>query len=231
MAAAVAVRPRRCKPAVIRRAGARAYCTSRQVVALLWNRISPEAVVTRSGAPYIGSAMAIPRKGLRGLRASSLMALLLATSMLISGCGGSAPTSTKGSAAIPGRGQTEAFASSAGAAFATFHLHLYQPFKAGGLGDRGPRRPELAKARAAALATARAVVTAKQAAVRTPALRRLFAPLAALQATLSALANELARGHTDELDINSANTEIASIERVGSSSGVRLTERLPAKGP
>ena len=84
------------------------------------------------------------------------------------------------------------------------------------------------KAGAAGLIAYHEVTQAKQAAQGSAALRELFAPLAALGATLSGLGDKLNRGRLNPAQIESANSAIAGIKQDGSSSGLDITERAPA---
>ena len=126
--------------------------------------------------------------------------------------------------------QRASFLARTGTAFGTFHRYVYAPFTAGSLtGSRG--RAALAKAQAAVLSLSREVSKAKGAAEGSAALRKLFVPLAALQASAGTLAAHLARGRTDSVDIESINRAITNIKVIGLSSGVHIIERLPATAP
>jgi hypothetical protein len=103
-------------------------------------------------------------------------------------------------------------------AFTTFNQRVYRPF----MTHRLNGKPALTKAGAAALATLNAVLQAKQKATRGTAVRELFAPLAALSATLKPLATNLRRGRPDPMDIQAANGTIASIERQAAVSGLKI---------
>jgi hypothetical protein len=118
------------------------------------------------------------------------------------------------------------FQASLGTAFGTFHRYVYKPYKSGGLAGNA-----LAKARSAATAVYHAVVQAKQEAVGGTALRTLFAPLAALVASLDRLSTRLNRGQSDSADIRTINGEIASIEQAAAAAGVKITEQAPSSGP
>lgn len=122
------------------------------------------------------------------------------------------------------------FVARAGVAFGTFHRYVYAPLKAGNL-KGAKRRVALAKARAAVVSLSREVSKAKLAAGGSPALRKLFAPLAGLQASAGTLARSLGHGRTDRLDMESVNKAITNIKVLGLSSGVHIVERVPVAAP
>jgi len=186
----------------------------------------------------------------RGSRAVAVLMLGLALVMLATACGGSssgAPsksstplatrnevpsTTTLAQATRPPRGPAPhptRFALHAGLAFGIFHHDVTKPFKAGAL--ESPRHHKQARSAAAAatLAALREAAVAKRFAQGDSSLRKLFAPMAALEATLSTLAQTLGHGHLDRSDIVSADLAIANIERSAESSGVKIAERSPAK--
>jgi len=186
----------------------------------------------------------------RGSRAGAVGVLGLALVMLVTACGGSssdssskASTSLATSTAAPSTiklaqatppppgpaPHPTRFALEAGLAFGIFHQDVTKPFKAGAL--ESPRHHKRARAAAAAatLAALQEAEVAKRFAQGDSSLRKLFAPMAALEATLSTLAQTLERGHLDRADIVSADLAIANIERSAGSSGVKIAERAPAK--
>jgi hypothetical protein len=166
-----------------------------------------------------------------------VLALIVALALLDTGCGGSSATQSSSTtvhrppATPTSPGQRAMFVGHAGLAFGTFHRYVYKPFKAGNLRNSANNKLAFAKAAAATTATADEVVAAKQAAGASTALRKLFAPLAALAPTLGALETNLKHGHPDPADIKEANRAIASIKQIGSAAGVKISERAPAVNP
>ena len=110
------------------------------------------------------------------------------------------------------------FESRTGLAFTTFNQRVYRPFMTHRLNGKAA----LTKASAAAMATLKEVLRAKQQATGGTAVRELLAPLAALSATLKPLATNLRRGRPDPSDIQAANGAIASIERQAAASGLKI---------
>jgi hypothetical protein len=110
------------------------------------------------------------------------------------------------------------FESRTNLALTTFNQRVYRPFKTHRLNGKAA----LTEAGAAAMATLREVLQAKQQATGGTAVRELFAPLAALSATLKPLATNLRRGRPDPSDIQAANGAIAGIERQAAASGLKI---------
>jgi hypothetical protein len=187
-----------------------------------------------SGSPGepIRSASAWRPRGRRS-RAGWLTVLVLGLALLSAGCGSSSSgAGSSSSNRTPTTATTPAarakFVGHAGLAFGAFHRYVYHAFKTGSLGSRAQHNAAVVKAEAAVTAAAREVMLAKQAATGSTALRKLFAPLAALEPTLRGLATRLSHGHLTAADIKSANGQIAGVEQIGSAAGVRIFERAPA---
>jgi hypothetical protein len=169
--------------------------------------------------------------------------------LLIAGCGGSSSKSsassiTPGSSSArsasaggtyrrstkAGGRQFPSFTLHAGLAFGIFRRYVYEPLKFQHLQDPAQRRADLVKRGIAAMAAYRELTKAKQAAEVGAPVMQLFAPLAALGATLNGLTDELKRGRSDPSDLELANSTIVNIEKTASSSGVKIAERAPASG-
>jgi hypothetical protein len=170
--------------------------------------------------------------------AACVLALIAALALLATGCGGSSSATRSSSTTVhrppptpTSPSERATFVGHAGLAFGTFHRYVYKPFKAGNLHNAAHNKVAFAKAAAATAATAHEVVAAKAAAGASTALRKLFAPLAALVPTLSGLATNLKHGHPDPADTKDANRAIASVEQIGSAAGVKISERAPAVNP
>lgn len=124
------------------------------------------------------------------------------------------------------RAELTSFESTLGTAFGSFHRYVYKPYKSGGFVGNA-----VTKAGAAETATLQEVLEAKQEAVGGTAVRTLFAPLAALAVTLNQLSTKLERGQLDNIDMQVANSQIASIEQAATAAGVRIRERASASAP
>lgn len=170
---------------------------------------------------------------MRRSTAGVLVVLLLALTAV--GCGGSS-ASRSNSAARTGQTKTTPtsaaerahFLGLAGPGLGIFHRYVYLPFKHGSL---SANKAAMARAGTAAAAAAREVELAKEAAAGSTALRKLFAPLAAVVPTLTAVSARLNHGHPAPADIKAANAAIAGLEQAAAASGVPIRERAPAKSP
>lgn len=172
----------------------------------------------------------------RRARAAALAAVLLAGALFVSACGTSATQPQATGAKVGHRtpvtstspAERARFVGHAGVAFGAFHRYVYVPFRSGSLVNPAHQRVAAVKAGAAIAAATREIMLAKQAAVGSTALRKLYGPLTSLEPTLRTLATNLQRGHVNPAAIRSANGEIAGVEQIGSAAGVRIFERAPA---
>jgi hypothetical protein len=180
------------------------------------------------------------------------VAVLLATALLLTGCGGksnanapvSAPAQTQTQPAGPGAQASTAPGVDAAACptsnaknfaktrfvlhtaegFGAFHRYLYKPFKAGTFakGSKG-RILSFVKAGAAALFVKRQIRLATEDVKANPTLCKLIAaPLAKIGDTISGAVSKLKGG--DVSGIEQANTSISSIETTAGSNGAAVNE-------
>jgi hypothetical protein len=170
--------------------------------------------------------------------AAALIGVVLTAGLVLAGCGTSSSISSRATAAKASHrtpvtptspAERATFLGHAGLAFGAFHRYVYVPFRSGSLHNPAHQRLAAAQAGAAITAATREIMLAKQAAVGSTALRKLYAPLAALEPTLRALATNLHRGRVSGAAIKSANIEIAGVEQIGSAAGVKIFERTPLK--
>jgi hypothetical protein len=169
-------------------------------------------------------------------------ALLIAALLLASACGSKSTSSTGAGATVGGGSSAVQAAPSAkhirfaktkfllhaGLAFGAFHRYIYKPFKAGVFSHPLQHKLAVAKAAAAALFIVHEVGKAREDAQSSAVLRKLFAPLTALAATVATLSAGLKGGHADPAALGSVNGTIESIKHGASSAGAPVTEHTPA---
>jgi len=148
---------------------------------------------------------------------SKLAVVLVALALVFAGCGSSSSSSAGGSSASSSTPTKKVhfaktkFVLHAGLAFGAFHRYLYKPLKAGVFSQPLSHKAALVKA---ALATAFIVHELKIAytdAQSSPALTKLVSPLTALKNKVTAMVAGLKAGHYDPAQINSAQSDVASI--------------------
>ena len=111
-----------------------------------------------------------------------------------------------------------------GLAFGAFHRYLYKPLRAGVFGKPLSHKAALVKA---ALATAFIVHELKIAntdAQSSPILTKLVSPLTALHDKVSAMVAGLKAGHYDPAQINSAQSDVASIASQAGAAGAQVKD-------
>ena len=174
------------------------------------------------------------------LRSFSMLALaLVALALVFAGCGSSSGSSS-GSGASASASSTDTGASSTatgtvhfaktkfvlhvGLAFGAFHRYLYKPLRAGEFSKPLSHKAALVKA---ALATAFIVHELKIAntdAQSSPILTKLVSPLTALHGKVSAMVAGLKAGHYDPAQINSAQSDVASIASQAGGAGAAVKD-------
>jgi hypothetical protein len=167
-------------------------------------------------------------------------ALLVLALLCVSACG-SKSSSSAGSEAGAGTSSAQTAAPAkhirfaktkfllhAGLAFGVFHRYIYKPFKAGTFSHPLQHKLALVKAAAAAVFVVHEVRKASEDAQSSALLRKLFSPLTALAASVTALTAGLRAGHADAATLGSANGSIESIEHGASAAGASVRERAVA---
>jgi hypothetical protein len=164
---------------------------------------------------------------------SALLAVVVV--FAIAGCGSS---SSSGSASGGGSGSGSTaqishaktkFVFHAGLAFGAFHRWIYKPAKAGDLAHPFLHKLTIVKAGLAGLFVYHELKLALRDAQADPTLRRLVAPITALQSKLSTLAANLRSGHADAGAITGTNGQVASISQLAARSGQPITEQVPSQ--
>jgi hypothetical protein len=168
-----------------------------------------------------------------------LTAALLVLALVFASACGSKSSSTSAGGTGAGVAQTSPapkhirfaktkFLLHAGLAFGAFHRYIYKPFKAGVFSHPLQHKLALVKAAAAAAFVVHELRKAGEDAQSSSLLRKLFSPLTALGATLTALAANFKAGHAEAASLDSANSAVQSIEHGASSSGASISEHAPA---
>jgi hypothetical protein len=156
------------------------------------------------------------------------VALIVVLALGVSACGSTTSTSSNGGATTSQ--STTSFAKTkfvlhAGLAFGAFHHFIYKPYKSGGLHGFG-----LIKAGLAGLFAYHEVKLALADAQSSPLLRKLVAPLTALQGKLQDLGTKLKGGNVDQAAIESTNTQVGTTSAASSAAGQPVTETTPSAG-
>ncbi len=173
------------------------------------------------------------------LRYFSVLAVaLVALALVIAGCGSSSSSSASGGGVSASSTDTGAsstptgtvhfaktkFVFHVGLAFGAFHRYLYKPLRAGVFGKPLSHKAALVKA---ALATAFIVHELKIAytdAQSSPILTKLVSPLTALHDKVTAMVAGLKAGHYDPAQINSAQSDVASIASQAGGAGAPIKD-------
>jgi hypothetical protein len=164
---------------------------------------------------------------------SRIAVVLVALALVFAGCGSSGSSSAGGGGGSSAASTTPSkkvhfaktkFVFHAGLAFGAFHRYLYKPLKAGVFSKPLSHKAALVKA---ALATAFIVHELKIAytdAQSSPILTKLLSPLTALKGKITAMIAGLKAGHYDPAQINSAQSDVASITSQAGNSGASVQD-------
>jgi hypothetical protein len=159
-----------------------------------------------------------------------LLVLVVTVALVGGGCGSkssssSAPGQTSSSQSKTHFAKTK-FALHAGLAFGAFHRYIYKPLKRGQFrGGVLHHKLRLIKAAAAALFAYHEVKLALNDARSSKLLSAALAPLLALQTKLSSLGHSLKHGSVNTSEINSANSDAASVSSTGAKAGQPVTDQ------
>jgi hypothetical protein len=114
-----------------------------------------------------------------------------------------------------------------GLAFGAFHRYLYKPLKAGVFSRPLSHKAALVKAALASAFIVHELRIANTDAQSSPILTRLVSPLTALKDKVTAMVAGLKGGHYDPGQINSAQSDVASISSKSAGAGAPVKD-LPA---
>ncbi|HEY2205301.1 MAG TPA: hypothetical protein VGH99_12595 [Pseudonocardia sp.] len=174
------------------------------------------------------------RRGTRGLVA----VLVMATLVLVAGCGPSskssaAPPSAPASASGAGCQQVGSvnfdktkFVLHAGLAFGAFHHFIYKPFRGGTLHGFGP----LAKAGLAGLFTVHELKVAKKDAESSPTLCKLVAPFDQASAAISSQLGKIKNGKATDQDMEGLDGLVGKVQNGSKADGVEVPDQVPSDG-
>jgi hypothetical protein len=112
----------------------------------------------------------------------------------------------------------------AGLAFGTFHRWIYKPLKQGLLAHPLQHKVAIVKAGLAGAFVIHEVKLALTDAQSSPTLRKLVAPLTALQSKLSAATASIKGGHPDASSVDSANSVISMVHSGSAAAGRPIAE-------
>lgn len=171
----------------------------------------------------------------------SPLAFVLTVSLLIvgvAGCGSSTSSSSSGAASRASSTSSSASSTSsssahlaktkfvlhAALAFGTFHRWIYKPLKQGLLAHPLTHKLAIVKAGLAGAFVIHEVKLALTDAQSSPTLRKLVAPLTALQAKLSAATASIKGGHPDASSADSADSAISMVKSGSAAAGQPITE-------
>jgi hypothetical protein len=174
------------------------------------------------------------------LRRPTLVRVLIVSLLALSvfGCGSSKSSSSSSAApqaSSSGTSTTSASTSSthlaktkfvlhAGLAFGSFHRWIYKPLKQGLLAHPLQHKVAIVKAGLAGAFVIHEVKLALTDAQSSPTLRKLVAPLTALQSKLSAATASIKGGHPDASSADSANSVISMVKSGSAAAGQPITE-------
>jgi hypothetical protein len=171
------------------------------------------------------------------LNCSGLGLVLVLVAFAAAGCGSSSSASSSASSAGAGSSTasvghlpTAKFVLHAGLAFGAFHRYIYKPFKAGSFtnGSFFKHKLALAKAGLAGLFAYHELKLALADARASPTLSKLLTPVNALAAKLSALGSSLKSGHLDPSSVESANSDITSLDGQAQRAGASVVSQTPS---
>lgn len=161
---------------------------------------------------------------------SKLAVVLVAIAVVFAGCGSSS-SAGGGGGSTSGSTTTETvhfaktkFVLHVGLAFGAFHRYVYKPFRAGVFGKPLSHKAALVKA---ALATAFIIHELKIAytdAQSSPLLTKLVSPLTALKNKVTSLVDGFKAGRYDKAQINSAQSDVASITSQAAGAGAVIKD-------
>lgn len=154
----------------------------------------------------------------------------------LAGCGSSsASTSAGGGAVAASTSSTTHFAKTkfllhAGLAFGAFHRYVYKPFRAGVFSHPFLHKLSLIKAGLAALFIVHELKIAAVDVHSSKLLSRLFSPLTAVAARLSALRSSITGGSVNAADIGGVQSQLSAIGKTASSKGQAIQDAIPNAG-
>ncbi len=171
----------------------------------------------------------------------SPLALVLIVSLVtvgVAGCGSSKSSSSSSAASQASSTSTSASSTStssthlaktrfvlhAALAFGTFHRWIYKPLKQGLLAHPLKHKVAIIKAGLAGAFVIHEVKLALTDAQSSPTLRKLVAPLTALQSKLSAATASIKGGRPDASSVDSANSVISMVKSGSAAAGQPITE-------
>jgi hypothetical protein len=163
-----------------------------------------------------------------------LIATLAAAAVLaLGGCGSSSSSSASG-----GSGQSTTtgqvhfaktkFVLHAGLAFGAFHRYIYKPLRAGSFSHPFSHKLTLIKAGLAALFIRHELRLALHDAQSSPTLRKLTAPITALDNRWQNLKAQLTGKPGDQQALTQDNSSVGSIEKQASGAGQPIQEQAPS---
>ena len=161
--------------------------------------------------------------------------LLLSLALVAGGCGSSkssssssAPSGASGASSSKSVSAPKTkFVIHAGLAFGAFHRYIYKPVKAGDLHNLRQHKAALIKGAIAAGFVYHELGLALKDAQSSPTLRKVVAPVTALQARMHSLGPQLRNGTASPSAVNQDNSSISSIKGQSSSAGQPVTEQAP----
>lgn len=164
---------------------------------------------------------------------SRLAMLLVALALASAGCGSSSSTSGGGGGGSSASSSTPAktvhfaktkFVLHAGLAFGAFHRYLYKPLRAGVFSNPLSHKAALVKAVLASAFIVHELKIAYTDAQSSPLLTKLVSPLTALKTKATTMIAGLKAGHYDPAQINSAQSDVASITSSAAGAGAQVKD-------
>ncbi len=166
---------------------------------------------------------------------SRLAVVLVAFALMFAGCGSSSSSSSSagggGSSSASGSTTTETvhfaktkFVLHVGLAFGAFHRYVYKPLRAGVFGKPLSHKAALVKAALATAFIVHELDVAYTDAQSSPVLTKLTSPLTALKTKTASLVAGFKAGHYDKAQINSAQSDVASITSQAAGAGAAVKD-------